>query len=401
MTQAQEPVDQSRFGVRLSGLARQPRRRMRTQSVLALQMAGFAIVAFPLLIGLILSSHQIDRVTRQSEQLLGRTISATQSARQIGERVIGFERSARQYRILQDSDARASLTQRHQALSDPLDAFGYLNPGSEREVDIEVIRNRANQLLNLVQDNQPQPQWSERMGAEFQQLGADSRELIASMERASERELERLQEMGSTARNSSLAGLALTVPVAIVLGLFMAAYFNRQIRKLDRGVRALARPDQARIEQITSPRDLRALSVRLEWVRRRLVRTERDRRRLVGQVSHELKTPLSAIREGTSLLADQSFGALGERQREVIGILQTSIDRLQEQIENLLRFNRLQSASHRAVIRTIPLEAGQRPGPGNLSRPDSCKPGRCPPGPTGRLVQRVRNRSTHDNFRRA
>src|SRR5699024_5749648 len=98
-----------------------------------------------------------------------------------------------------------------------------------------------------------------------------------------------------------------------------------------------------RIEQINSPRDLRALSIRLEWVRRRLVRGERERQQLVGQVSHELKTPLSAIREGTSLLADQRFGRLGEQQREVIGIIQSNISRLQEQIENLLRFNRLRS----------------------------------------------------------
>src|SRR5699024_617264 len=67
------------------------------------------------------------------------------------------------------------------------------------------------------------------------------------------------------------------------------------------------------------------------------------RQQLVGQVSHELKTPLSAIREGTSLLADQTFGRLGEQQREVIGIIQANIVRLQEQIENLLRFNRLRS----------------------------------------------------------
>ena len=351
-----EPADKPGLGDRFAGLARQLRRRMRAQSLLALQLAGFAVVAFPLFVGLILSNQQIDRVTRQSEQLLDRSISATQLARQIGERIVAFERSARQHSILQDSDARASLIQRYQTLSDELDAFVRRNPKHERQVGIEAIRNQADQLMNLTLDDRSRPDWSDRVDAEFQRLNSDARDLIAAMERASERELERLEEMGSAARNSSLVGLAMTVLAAVILSLLMAGYLNRHIRKLDRSVRALARPDQARIEQISSPRDLRALSVRLEWVRRRLVRTERDRRRLVGEVSHELKTPLSAIREGASLLADQSFGRLGERQSEVIGILQASIDRLQEQIENLLRFNRLQSGPHRAMIQTVHLQ---------------------------------------------
>ncbi|RFF29678.1 sensor histidine kinase [Wenzhouxiangella sediminis] len=319
------------------------RRRLRTQSVLTLQLAGFALVAFPLLVGLIVSSQQIDRVTRQSEQLLERTISATQSARQIGDRVIAFERAARQFRILQDADARSNLSERRRVLTDELAAFARLVERDALRERIDGMKKQSRNLHRLAADLGDGAEWPPRLSGPFEELAADANRLLVATENASERELRRLEAMGESARNVSLLSLVSTVPVAILLALLMASFLNRRIRRLDRGMRALAQPERARIEQVTSPRDLRALSTRLEWVRRRLVRTERERRQLVGQVSHELKTPLSAIREGTSLLADQSFGRLGNQQREVVGIIQSNITRLQEQIENLLRFNRLQA----------------------------------------------------------
>lgn len=328
---------------RRTGPWRRLRRRLRTQSVLTLQLAGFALVAFPLLIGLIVSSQQIDRVTRQSERLLERAISATQSARQIGDRVIAFERAARQYRILHDADARTSLYERHRALAEDLTTFAGLVERDALLEDIDAIAQKARELHRRTLEMADETEWPARLSEPFERLGSAASELLVATEAASERELDRLESMGQSARDVALLSLVSTVPVAILLALLMASFLNRRIRRLDRGMRALAQPERARIEQVSSPRDLRALSIRLEWVRRRLVRTERERRQFVGQVSHELKTPLSAIREGTSLLADQSFGRLGEQQREVIGIIQSNISRLQEQIENLLRFNRLQS----------------------------------------------------------
>ncbi len=330
---------------RRSARWRRWRRRLPSQSVLTLLLAGFALAAFPLLAGLIVSGQQIERVTRESERLLERSISTTQSARQIGDRIIAFERAARQYRILQDADAGTSLRERHRALVEDLAEFSARVEHQALRERIDAMLTQSRALYRLALEAPAPPEWPPRLAGSFDALSSAGGDLLVATEERAQRELERLQAMGESARNVALLSLVSTVPVAIMLALLMASFLNRRIRRLDQGMRALAQPERARIEQIRSPRDLRALSIRLEWVRRRLIRSERERRQLVGQVSHELKTPLSAIREGTSLLADESFGRLGERQREVIGIIQSNIMRLQGQIENLLRFNRLRSRS--------------------------------------------------------
>lgn len=353
------------------------------QSVLSLQLASFALVALPLLLGLIVASVQIERGTRHSEQLLEGAILANQSARLVSERLTRLERAARQFRVLQDNDARRGLHERQKALAAALHGLG-------QATDDTAIRDLVNRmsaadrgLLQQLERLDQDGEWPERLATRFEVLHEQSTTLILAAESAAERELRQLKDMGETARSLSMLSLISAVPIAVILALLMAGFLNRQIRRLDQAMRAMAQPDKARGERIRTPRDLRALSSRLEWLRRRLTRTERDRQELVGQVSHELKTPLSAIREGTSLLSDQSFGALGEQQREVIGIIETNISRLQGQIENLLRFNRLQSrpkpsirsavrladvveevlAAHRLTIETRNISIEGRPWP--------------------------------------
>lgn len=59
----------------------------------------------------------------------------------------------------------------------------------------------------------------------------------------------------------------------------------------------------------------------------------------IRHISHELKTPLAAIREGTELMYDNSVGSLNSEQQEVTKIIRNSTTRLQRLIEELLNFN--------------------------------------------------------------
>jgi signal transduction histidine kinase len=62
-------------------------------------------------------------------------------------------------------------------------------------------------------------------------------------------------------------------------------------------------------------------------------------------MSHELKTPLANIREGTELLMDGAVGELQSAQREVAAILRENGMKLQRLIENLLSFSAWQAKS--------------------------------------------------------
>ncbi|PLL41807.1 two-component sensor histidine kinase, partial [Klebsiella pneumoniae] len=82
---------------------------------------------------------------------------------------------------------------------------------------------------------------------------------------------------------------------------------------------------------------------RIIWLSERLAWLESQRHQFLRHLSHELKTPLASMREGTELLADRVAGPLTPEQQEIVEILDSSSRNLQKLIEQLLDYNRKQA----------------------------------------------------------
>jgi two-component system sensor histidine kinase GlrK len=117
----------------------------------------------------------------------------------------------------------------------------------------------------------------------------------------------------------------------------------RPIRQIDSGINQLGKGTFSKPIAVTGPSDLVALGRQLEWLRLRLLELAQERNRFLRHMSHELKTPLASIREGTELLMDGAVGQLDSSQREVVAILRDNGIRLQQLIENLLSFSAWQA----------------------------------------------------------
>ncbi len=63
----------------------------------------------------------------------------------------------------------------------------------------------------------------------------------------------------------------------------------------------------------------------------------------VANVSHELRSPLTAIKEGISLIADGSLGKVNDEQCDFLKNIDENIDRLTELINNLLDLSKIES----------------------------------------------------------
>ena len=91
--------------------------------------------------------------------------------------------------------------------------------------------------------------------------------------------------------------------------------------------------------EVNGPQDLRYLGQRLEWLRTRLQDLEEQQNRFLRHVSHELKTPLTAVREGAELLRDNVGGRLAPEQQEIVRIVRENTLSLQKLIEDLLKYH--------------------------------------------------------------
>ncbi|HEX6006885.1 MAG TPA: HAMP domain-containing sensor histidine kinase, partial [Burkholderiales bacterium] len=105
---------------------------------------------------------------------------------------------------------------------------------------------------------------------------------------------------------------------------------------------------------VSGPEDLQYLGERLDWMRRRLLDLEQQKNRFLRHVSHELKTPLTAVREGAELLSEEVVGKLEPRQREIAEILRHNSIELQRLIEDLLSYSA--SQFHKVTLDLRPVQ---------------------------------------------
>jgi two-component system sensor histidine kinase GlrK len=138
---------------------------------------------------------------------------------------------------------------------------------------------------------------------------------------------------------------ALLLPLTIAAILAVTLAVGRPLRQIDRAISELGRGNYSHPIGVSGPLDLERLGRQLEWLRSRLLDHAQERNRFLRHMSHELKTPLANIREGTDLLMDGTVGELDPGQREVTGILRENGIKLQRLIENLLSFSAWQTNS--------------------------------------------------------
>ncbi len=142
----------------------------------------------------------------------------------------------------------------------------------------------------------------------------------------------------------TIAGL-FTIIAAVVLAIPFALGIARPITRLTRRTERLSEGDfSVRADDSTGPPELRELSRSFNVMAGRLGLMVENQRHFAGAVSHQLRTPLTALR----LRLEQAQDALGESAPDVANAIEASraeTDRLQEMVEQLLALARIEGGT--------------------------------------------------------
>jgi len=304
--------------------------------MVALVLVGFALVALPLLIAVVGGAIYVDRLSSRSEELVRDGIAISRESQALGAQLLQMERNARQYRIVGRAELAEIYSERHVELMNTLDSLdGHGLPVGAMQERRE-LRRTAREVAEVVRHSPPD---SDAMGAAIERF-ATMRDLADRIAAAADdsihRELSSLEAVSGQAREFLFWQTVALVPVTLALVGIFSWLILRPIGRLGRAIRSLgARQPPTRI-RIGGPPEIRALGDELERLRVRLELSEAEKNRFLRHMSHELKTPLAAIREGTELMADGSVAPDTRAHAEVVDILRRSSVELQQLIENLL-----------------------------------------------------------------
>ncbi len=314
---------------------------LRPRSLSGLILVGFAAVALPLLLGTFSAAVEMRNLSTASERLVANGVAATQYTQAIVRQVASLERTARLYQIIRRPTLLQVFQQNRSVLGTTLDGLEDL-PGDPARAAVIAGMRDASLGIERGLASTGTADMNEAL-RQFTQLSRDAGQLSTLASRQIDRELNLLRAETESARRRILWQSALLVPVTIGLMLLFTTFLAGPIRRIDAAISNIGHGRLDEPVTIQGPTDLQALGRQLEWLRLRLGEISEERNRFLRHMSHELKTPLANIREGTELMLEGAVGGLNEGQREIAGILRENSLRLQRLIENLLSFSEWQT----------------------------------------------------------
>ncbi len=299
-----------------------------------------------LLIAVLLSAASLhalwtlDRLAAHSRDSGRHALALTENTQQLAERSVAMARSARQFLVLDDPAFRKRYADAWREARTALDAVASALPYAP-PATFERWRHAGEQAWDMLQAparplSGARQRALEKVLAPLPSVNAElADEVKQEVDRRNGALLSELDQRRGVLKGQVMASIVLAALLAGGFGLWL----SRPLAQIESAIDRLGenRYDQPIV--VRGPSDLQHVGQQLNWLRQRLSDLEADKARFLRHISHELKTPLAALREGVALLEDGVAGALSPNQREIAAILNQNTAALQSQIEALLRYN--------------------------------------------------------------
>lgn len=305
---------------------------------------GFTLVMLPLLVAFTNANISFGKLTKQSLFNMSQAVETTRASRILLEELAIMERSARQYYVLKDKLLLTNYTNAHNRFGNAMVSLTVLPMAKPLIPALQKIAAQENSLSRNIQQANDVFDFDQNITDSFTSLIAQANKVINENNRLIDKESALFKTKVTRAQQLLFWQTLTLVPLAIVIAGIITWMIARPIRRMDDAIHQLGKGNYDQTIAINGPGDLRQLGSRLDWLRTALKELHQQKQLFLQQASHELKTPLTAIREASELLNDGIAGKMNAEQTDIIRILRDNSLRLQSMIENLLKYTEIQFA---------------------------------------------------------
>jgi two-component system sensor histidine kinase GlrK len=310
------------------------------RSFFRLLLVSLALVSLPLSAALVYSAWRAEQLSARSQSALYDAVHTARTSRALFDRIGSIDRLAQQTAILGDAALLEDLVRAHRSFGEVANELRRLRLGERARAALERAIALEGALLDLLTTSASGPIDRAELDALVTALVGHTRTVMAASHDVVDREADALRAEAASMQQWSMLLALFGAAATLILAIGLTRIIARPIAELDAAIRELGRGDFSRPIHVHGPSDLRTIGERLDWLRCRLAELEDQKNRFLRSVSHELKTPLAAMREGTELLRDGVAGPLGTRQRQIVSIMRENSVKLQQQIDALLDYQR-------------------------------------------------------------
>ncbi|MCW8929861.1 MAG: HAMP domain-containing histidine kinase [Gammaproteobacteria bacterium] len=317
-------------------------RPFRQNSLYKLSLTSLVIITLPLVIAFIYALVAITQYTTLTQQTLINTIIVTDSNRIILERLVSMERNIRQYQILKEPELLKGFQDHHQTFIDTARNMKLEGVKSQLQTTMNTLLKNENKLYLLIvkKITSDQQELTKDDLNNYADLTLEARKLVNKGGIQLRQEAKALSSEANQVQQNLIYSIFFAIPLALTLALIFSSLLTKPIKHIGYAIREIGKGDFNQPIEIHGPKDLEELGKHLEWLRNRLNQLEDDKQNFIKNISHELKTPLATLKEGSSILQDEIVGELNQEQQEILQLMRLGCIQLNSLIENLLEYQK-------------------------------------------------------------
>lgn len=309
-------------------------------SIKQVTMLAFIVLVIPIGWMLYQTNQVLDAQLQQNHEQARLTLELNQQNYQLERLAEDIVRSVIQFQITEAEPIKERLLEQIGAFRNQLSVQRFL---TEQALPTDTFEE-----MLLALETQPDSEMSQALAAKVSQLTQLSLDGMSD-------KLTHLQHQSASTRQTLWLQNALLILTTFALMLWLAGVIARPITALEARIQAVGKRQPLPSSSHYNPKEIQSLNTQIEWLDNHLHALEESKVQFLRHISHELKTPLTTLREGADLLADEVPGPLTTSQHHVVTLLQKSGLSLQQLIEQLLDYNRLQQP-YEPIVQCVELE---------------------------------------------
>ena len=324
----------------------------RPRSILQLVLVGFFAALAPLCVAILFTVQTLQDLASSDREVTRQVIEVTRLGQEIQSELPEMERHARQYLALSDPELASLFESERSSLLDKL--LDLQDRIAQQSPDVSALLQSIEALeleleLELAPEGLPEPgvppaatpQQVERLNQSFAIITGHRRAAQHWLKASVDRLLASNAAQADIIIDALVLQLSFLAFATLALLVFFSYWINKPVQDLTQEIHRLGTAGLSHKIEISGPQEMTELGHKLEWLRQSLHDSEQQKQQFLRHISHELKTPLSSLREGTDLLAEQVTGRLSQQQQEVVEIVRHNTVEMQRLIETLLDYNQL------------------------------------------------------------
>jgi two-component system, NtrC family, sensor histidine kinase GlrK len=296
-----------------------------------------------------LQLNKLNRFVREISAVDGSTIDLTESLSDTLFSQVGFEKK---YLISQDQDFYQKFWDIMKQLTQDLERLRSLMITKEdKEVFLEVeqfYKNYVSLFMEEVRAMKKDPDYPRRKYQEGKEklVDAINERLRKIMKIARSNRDAKIRESGQMSDRIIkityiTAGLAILI--SIIISVYNTRSINRPILLLQKRTKDIAKGKFDKIRDISSPPEIKELADDFNLMCERLEVLDDMKIDFISHVSHNLRTPLTAIKEATGMLIEGTYADNPAKQNELLTITEEECERLIDSVSRILDLSRMEA----------------------------------------------------------